>query len=226
MTHRVAGVILAAGSSARMGRPKALLEIGGSTFIGSIIRSCMDASVSEIVIVLGADSERIRTSISESIIDCGSAIISSVGPDAASVRAESGARVIVNEAWESGRLSSIVTGIDAVEQSDCDGALIWPVDHPLVSPACIRSMISAFEQSPEKIVIPVFEKRRGHPIVLPRRFFDDVRQAPADPGLRAVIRAHGADICETATDVEGILVNIDTPEDFKKYINVETDHGT
>jgi molybdenum cofactor cytidylyltransferase len=191
MKKNISAVILSAGASLRMGCPKALLPMGGTTFIGTIAREISDALIGDTVIVLGAGHAAIRQTLTALH-----------------------ARIVINQAWETGRLSSIVAGIDALEETACDGALIWPVDHPLVTSSVVREMLCAFEGSPQKIIIPVCGARRGHPIILPRLFFDDVRRAPAGPGLRAVVHAHAKKILEVPTSEKGILINIDTPEDY------------
>jgi molybdenum cofactor cytidylyltransferase len=191
MKKNISAVILSAGASLRMGSPKALLPMGELTFIETIARETSDALIGDTVIVLGAGHASIRPRL-----------------DALH------ARIVINQAWETGRLSSIIAGIDALEETACDGALIWPVDHPLVTASVIREMLCAFDESPHTIIIPVCGARRGHPIILPRLFFDDVRRAPAGQGLRAVVHAHAKEILEVPTVEQGILINIDTPEDY------------
>lgn len=198
MEHRadtgIAAVIFAAGSSARMGSPKALLTLRGRTFVDTIAHEAAAASITRTVLVLGSEHERIQKELS------GFA-----------------GQVVVNRAWQTGRLSSVIAGLDAAEATGCAGALLWPVDHPLATERTVLALVRAFLASPESIVVPVWNGRRGHPIILPRRLFDEARQAPEESGLRAVVRAHTGDVIEAAADDEGVLINIDTPEDYAAY---------
>lgn len=177
-----------------MGTPKALLTVCGMTFAERIAHEAAAASIGDTVIVLGSEHERIQ----------------------ASIGTEAG-RIVVNGAWQTGRLSSIIAGIDALDPARCSGALIWPVDHPLVSAITVRAMASAFSASPTRIVIPSHHGRRGHPIILPSGLFEEVRHAPGDLGLRAVVRAHADCVCVVPVDDAGILINIDTPEEYAMH---------
>jgi len=190
----IAAMILSAGASSRMERPKRLLTLGTKTFLRHCADELSAAGIRETAIVLGA------------------------GCDA--IRAELGwfeGRLVLNDAWEAGQLSSIVAGIDALERTGCNGVLIWPVDHPLVSSALIRELAGAFGISPNPIVVPTFHGRRGHPIIIPRALFAEVRSAPAGVGLRSVVHAHEAEIRGVPTEEAGVRINIDTPEDYIRY---------
>jgi molybdenum cofactor cytidylyltransferase len=96
--------------------------------------------------------------------------------------------------------------------------LILPVDHPLISSALIRALMKAFEESGKKIIIPVYEARRGHPLIISSELFPEIKNASPAVGLREVIRSHAIDIGVVPTAEEGILLNIDTPDDYERYI--------
>ncbi len=197
MRHSIAAVILAGGASRRMERPKVLLRLDSKSFLQHCADGARAAGIRDVVIVLGAGHEEI--SITLGWFE---------------------GRVVVNEHWESGQLSSIVAGINAVEGSDHGGILIWPVDHPLVPAPLIGEMVQAFHASGKPIVVPVYDGRRGHPILLARTLFDEVRSAPPAIGLRFVIRAHDGGVCEVPTAEEGVLINIDTPDDYRRFVTM------
>ncbi|HLA99941.1 MAG TPA: nucleotidyltransferase family protein [Bacteroidota bacterium] len=186
-------VILAAGASARMGRDKALLTLEGSTFIRRIIRLYTGAPVGGIVVVLGPDSGKVQNEISaEDVV------------------------VVENLNAEGGQISSLIVGIESLENSGSDGILVHPVDHPMVSPATIPALVNAASANAGRIILPVCGGRRGHPVLFPASMFQELKDAPVDTGARAVVRAHAPDILEVRTDDRGILINIDTEEEYER----------
>jgi molybdenum cofactor cytidylyltransferase len=188
-------IILAAGASRRMGSPKALLQIEGTTFLRHIADTLGSAGVDEIVVVLGAESDRIRKSMEWFR-----------------------GTVAVNPRWEDGQLSSLVAGIDALKKGRSRGAMICPVDHPLITKKLLLDLITAFGTSKKKIVVPALGGRRGHPVIFDASLFDELRRAPADPGARAVIHSHAEDLAEIPTLERGALVDIATMQDYEKEI--------
>ena len=207
MNTSIAAVILAGGASSRMEQPKALLRVGGTTFLQHIASTIAAATIADVVIVLGAGHDVIQSTLGWFT-----------------------GRVVVNDEWESGQLSSIKTGIASITgiagnagnaglgESNRSGILIWPVDHPLVSADVIGEMVRVFQDETPAIVVPVCRGRRGHPVIISPVLFDEVRAAPIDAGLRFVVRAHEAEIRDVVTEDEGVLINIDTPDQYARYI--------
>jgi CTP:molybdopterin cytidylyltransferase MocA len=197
----IAAVILSGGASSRMERPKGLLGIDGRSFLEHCITAVNAAGIRETAIVLGAGHTEISAELGWFT-----------------------GILIVNNNWESGQLSSIIAGIKGVEETGCGGVLLWPVDHPLVSSALIASLAEAFAATGKQIIVPVHDGRRGHPIVISRSLFGEVLSAPPAIGLRAVVRAHENDIGEVRTDEEGVLINIDTPDDYTRFVAERARH--
>ncbi|MBI5021549.1 MAG: nucleotidyltransferase family protein [Ignavibacteriales bacterium] len=196
----ISGIILAAGSSRRMGSPKSLLKIGEKTFLQHIVDVLHSARVIDIVIILGAEAEEIRKSLSW--FD---------------------GKTVVNEDWQKGQLTSIIKGIDALdlnstEPEEINGAMICPVDHPLLIQSLLVDLLQGYWTSKKKIIIPTFNSRRGHPVIFDKKYFDELRSASHDVGARSVIHKHSDDVCEVPVNEEGVLINIDTQEDYLKYI--------
>lgn len=192
---RISSIILSAGSSERMGSPKALLKIGEKTFLQHIIEILSAKYVEEIHVVLGAFSDEIEPSIADLPVN-----------------------VLINGQWDSGQLSSLIKGLHAIDDDRSDGVLVWPVDHPLVSGVLIDELLNAFENDHEKIVIPKYNGRRGHPVIFPKKTFHELRLASPDEGARSVVRRNDSIVYEVETSEEAILINIDTPEDYINYI--------
>jgi molybdenum cofactor cytidylyltransferase len=196
----VSGIILAAGSSQRMGSPKALLKIGEKTFLEHIVEQLHSARILDLVLVLGAHAEEIQPTLSWF-----------------------NGKIVINERWQEGQLTSIIAGLDALnlvnpEPEEIHGAMICPVDHPLLSQAILVELLQGFWRSHKPIILPTYEGKRGHPVIFRRDLFDEIRKAPAELGARAVVRNHPEDVSEVAMQEPGVITNIDTLEDYKKYI--------
>lgn len=192
---RISSIILSAGPSARMGSPKALLKNGDKNFLQHIIEILSAKYVEDIHVVLGAFSDEIEPSIADLPVN-----------------------VLINREWESGQLSSLITGLHAIDDDRTDGVLVWPVDHPLVSGVLIDELLNAFDNDHGKIIIPKHNGRRGHPVIFPQKTFRELRSAPPDEGARSVVHRNESIVYEVETSEEAILINIDTPEDYINYI--------
>lgn len=188
-------VVIAAGASYRMGSPKALLKLSDKTFLQHIVDVLRSAGVGEIVVVLGAEAEVIQGTMSW--FD---------------------GEIIMNRNWERGQLTSINAGIEALSKRDLEGALVWPVDHPIISSQLVVDLLKADHESRKRIVIPVYRGRRGHPVVFGSGMFEELRNADLSVGARQVVRSHEKDTHEVQTEEEGVVLNIDTPEDYKEEI--------
>jgi len=191
----VSGIILAAGESSRMGSPKALLKIGGKSFVQHIVDVFIASRVLDIVVVLGADDEAIKTQLNWFK-----------------------GKTVVNKEWKKGQLSSILTGLRAVDQEDLHGVLIWPVDRPLVTQHVIVGMLHQFWTKHKQIVVPIFSGQRGHPVLIGRSLFEELERAPKEMGARTVLWDHPKDVLEYKTEEEGVVINIDSAEDYQKYV--------
>ena len=196
----ISGIILAAGSSQRMGSPKSILKIREKTFLQHIVEVLRSARIINIVIVLGAEAEEIQKSLTW--FD---------------------GKIVVNEEWQKGQLTSIITGLNNLDMAMTDpeeinGAMICPIDHPLLSQALIVNLLYGYWTSKKKIIIPTFNGQRGHPVVFDKELFDELRSAPPDVGARAVVYKNTDDVYEVPVKEDGILINIDTHEDYQKYI--------
>jgi molybdenum cofactor cytidylyltransferase len=187
-------IILAAGASSRMGQPKALLKIGYKTFLQHLADILCRAGLDEIVMVLGAKAEEIEKHLGQFP-----------------------GRIVVNEKWKSGQLSSILTGLDVLKLNNLDGVFICPVDRPSIAQNLITEMIVQFSNKKKQIVVPTFETRRGHPVLFGAAMFDELRKASHETGARQVLWNHPDKVLEYPTDNEGILVNIDTRKNYKDF---------
>jgi len=196
---RIAAVVLSAGESSRMGRPKALLPIEGETFIGRIVGSLKRTQVGKILVVLGHNADQLAAAIGALPVE-----------------------ILINPNYQLGQLSSLqVAVLTLLPDPDCDGMLVHLVDHPYIDASLVDRMIRQFYESKKDIVVPRCRGKRGHPVLFSRRLFGELLDAPMDQGAKAVVNAHGDATLEIETDDEGITVDIDTPELYRQHVKGE-----
>ena len=194
----IPGIVLAAGKSSRMGRTKALLSIGeGETFLSRVVRTLTDGGVEEIVVVVGADADAIRASADRYAMPV---------------------RVVDNPDYEQGQLSSLVKGLHAVDRPALTAALVTLIDVPLVAPETVRTLLQEYTAGSALIVRPASRGRHGHPVIFDRALFDELRQANPKEGAKEVVRAYSAEVMNVEMTDEGAFTDIDTPEDYARYI--------
>jgi len=198
----IVAIVLSAGESRRMGRPKALLPIGGVTFLEQIVSAVKSSRVGEIIVVLGHNAEAIRSKIGDLP-----------------------ARFVINPDYARGQLSSLHVAIHALDAEKVDGILVHLVDQPFLDSALVNRMIEKFYESKKAIVVPAYKGRRGHPVLFSKRLFQELLDAPLDQGAKAVVQAHPEETLEIETDDERVALDIDTPEEYRRHIgrgNVQT----
>jgi len=188
----LAAVILSGGASSRMGSPKALVSYQGRPFLEHLLDVTKHPAIGVRRVVLGPDAEAISKGIS-------------LAPD----------EIVINHDWEKGQLSSIHAAIRSLPPNT-DGLLLCPVDHPLVSAVLIGSLIDAFRDTRAPIVVPLYEARRGHPVIFSAAVYDELLNAPMDQGARAVVWAHKNEIQEVPTTEVGCVLNLNDPDALSK----------
>lgn len=195
----IAAVVLAAGESSRMGRPKALLPIDGVRFIEKIVSSFQSTKVEKILVVLGHNAEEMRQKIADLPV-----------------------LIVVNNEYKKGQLSSLVAAIRDIQSrqssAELDGILVHLVDHPYINPILVDVMIDRFYESNKLIVVPRYHGRRGHPVIFSRSLFSELQDTPLDQGAKAVVHAHQKDTLEIDTEDEGVTIDIDTPEEYRQFV--------
>jgi molybdenum cofactor cytidylyltransferase len=188
---RVQAIVLAAGESRRMGRPKAALPFGASTLLGTVIETLSRTRVAGVTVVVGHHREVVER-----------------------IAHSSGARVGVNPCPAEGMLSSVKAGIAATPEAEA--WLIVLGDQPALDPGVVDLLIERARASERSILLPVHEGKRGHPLLIRAAWGPEILALPTDIGLNALVRAHPEAVEEVSTGSPGVLEDIDTPEDYRR----------
>jgi molybdenum cofactor cytidylyltransferase len=195
----IVAVVLSAGESSRMGRPKALLPIEGVRFIERIVTTLQSTRVEKIVVVLGHNAEEMRRKIADLPVE-----------------------VVVNPDYKQGQLSSLLAAIRAIEASrdapNVEGILVHLVDHPFIEAALVNLMIERFYETRKWIVVPRYRDRRGHPVLFSKMLFAEFLRTPVEQGAKAVVHAHRQETLEVVTEDSGVTIDIDTPEEYRRHV--------
>jgi len=190
----LAAVILSGGASSRMGSPKALLPYQGRPFLEHLLEVTARREIGVRRVVLGADAEPIAKAIHFLAHE-----------------------IVINADWEKGQLSSIQAALRSLPPGT-DGMLLCLIDHPLISSVLVGELVEHFYKSKKAVVLPVYEGRRGHPVIFSAALYDELLKAPLETGARAVVWAHAGDVEEVRTNEEGCILNLNDPETMNKAI--------
>lgn len=192
----IVAVVLSAGESSRMGRPKALLPIDGQMFIERIVSALKQGGIERILVVLGFNAEEMRRQIAHLPVE-----------------------IIVNGNYQLGQLSSLQAAVGHLEaDKNCAGMMVHLVDHPYIDPQLVKLMLQRCDDVKYSIVVPRHQGKRGHPVIFSRRLFGELLSAPLDQGAKAVVNAHRADTLEIDVEDVGITLDIDTPELYRQHV--------
>jgi molybdenum cofactor cytidylyltransferase len=191
-------VVLAAGESRRMGKPKMLLPFGEKTILESVLDTILATPVQRIMVVLGAEREKISSLISQYPVE-----------------------KVFNPDFRTGMLSSVQAGFSALPP-EAEAAMVFLGDQPFVSADVVAQVCEASVRSPRSIILPVFGKRRGHPVLIPAGLWKEIDSLSPEVGLRELIHRHGREVLEVAVEEENILMDIDDPQDYRDALNKKT----
>ena len=186
-------IILAAGESIRMGQPKLLLRWGDVTLFEHTVDNYLASAVSEVNVVLGYRAAEMEKLLGDRSVN-----------------------ITVNPEYSQGMSTSIVAGINAMSLMT-QGIILALADQPSVTSQTIDRLIQAFELRQKGIIIPVYHGQRGNPVVFDIKYRDKLLALKGDTGGREIVHTYYDDIQEVSVENRGILIDIDTPEDYKRY---------
>jgi molybdenum cofactor cytidylyltransferase len=190
----IAGIILAAGRSSRMGTSKALLPtLEGESFVVRLLTTLRDGGIDNLLVVGREDDEPLR----------------------AEVERHGSAYVVNADADAGGQLSSLLAGLAAIHRAGLRGAMVVPVDAPLLAASTVATLLAVFDATLAPIVRPRCQGRHGHPVIFSRAMFGELRRADPAAGAKTVLRAHEQAIVNVDVDDPGVLGDVDTPEAYR-----------
>lgn len=193
----IAALILAAGESKRMDDSlKANLLIEDKTFLTTIVEVMRGAGINQVYVVLGKDIDRIQEKNPHLDVT-----------------------YVINKEYQKGQLSSIQAVLEVIPRT-LDSLIIHLVDHPLINVSTVQTLIKARRTKKAPIIIPTYRGKRGHPVLFGSEVFKQLMEAPMDVGARAVVWNNQDTLHEIETEDVGIVVNINTPEDYIKWCKI------
>ena len=188
----IAGIILAAGTSSRLGRPKQLLDLHGKPVLQHVIDAAAASQIDDVIVVLGHHALAVEAALS----------------------LPENARVVINEMYERGQATSLAAGV-ASTSDDCDAAVLLLGDQPQMTSALIDRVIEEWRQTQAPVVRAIFGREPGHPVLIASTEFHLVEQARGDEGLRSVLERAGARVRELILG-KSPLADIDTEDQYER----------
>jgi molybdenum cofactor cytidylyltransferase len=193
-TSLVSAILLAAGKSERMGENKLLLPFGGRTVIQRTLDSLLASRAGEVIVVLGNKAQEINASIGNR-------------------RALS----VLNPNFAKGMSTSLVTGLGMVNQQ-ARFIIVALGDQPLITTKVYNQLIETALNSDKGIILPVCKGERGNPIIISTKYRAELLAQTGDIGGRELLKAHPGDVLEVPVECEGVVININTKEEYEKRL--------
>lgn len=187
-------VLLAAGESRRMGDFKQLLNFGGKSFVECCVDNLLGSRADEVVVVTGHRDDDIRRALKD--------------------------RPVIfahNSDYRSGMSGSVKRGIEAASKQS-RACLIALADQPQIGTDIVNRVIEAYEKSQPLIVIPTYEGRNGHPVLLDLSLKEEILAMDTAQGLRQVVHAHADATLRVEVSSDAVLIDFDLPEDYERII--------
>ncbi len=195
----IAAIILAAGESQRMNVPKALLPIGTEMFAECIARKVREAGVAHVYLIAGHHHNLIKERLKGKLeLD-----------------------ILFNYRYKEGQLSSLKEGLRNLATGLTE-VLVWPVDQPLVKTVTVKVLLESYRSKKNHVTIPVFDSKHGHPVIYDSAAIYSALRMSSTQTAKELQKIFEKEIDFIEVADPGIVVDIDTPEDYKKYI---TDAG-
>lgn len=191
-TDRVAGLILAAGASSRMGRPKQLLDWGGRPLVRAAAETALAARLDPIVMVVGGARPEVEAALAGLPL-----------------------HLVANPDYAAGQSTSLRAGIAALGEL-ADAVVVLLGDQPFVSAAIVERLVAEWQASQAAIVAPVYAGQRGNPVLFARTVFPELLAIRGDQGARGVLAADPSRIHPVVFDDPRPLADIDTLEDYER----------
>ncbi len=192
----IAGIVLAAGMSTRLGSAKQLVRADGQYLLDRVLDGALASCLDRIILVLGHRAEEVSAVLKER-------------------DDRDRLRVLINPAYRDGMSSSLRTGTESVKDT-FSAVMILLGDQPFVGAELIDLLIRRFRSSEKDICVPVCRGKRGHPVIIGRRFYDAVMSTTGDIGARQILKSNPDSILGVEISDSRIFFDVDTPADITK----------
>lgn len=186
----VSAILLAAGESQRMGRPKQLLPFGSSTILGKTIDNLLSSRADEVIVVLGTRAGAMKQVIAGRQV-----------------------KVVVNPDYRKGMSASLIAGIERVD-SKAQWVMVALADQPLIDKDTYNRLIEGALGCDMGIILPTYRSKRGNPVIFSIKYKDELLGLEGDLGGREILRKHPDDILEVAVGSEGVTIDINNLDDY------------
>lgn len=190
----ISAVLLAAGESRRMGKFKQLLEFGGKTFVECCVDNLLASRAGEVIVVTGHREAEVRGAIGDRHV-----------------------RFVNNPDYHDGMSSSIKRGVGSISKS-ARACLIALADQPQIGADVINRVIEAYVKDEPLIVVPTYEGKNGHPIVVDLKLRDEILAIGPAQGLKQVVHAHSSEVIRVEVSTDAVLLDFDYPEDYRRIL--------
>jgi len=194
----MAGIVLAAGDSRRMGCTKQLLSVGGETLLQRVLRQTLASDLDLVVLVLGHRADEVRESLGR-------------------LQSHSKLRIVVNPRFHEGMSTSLIQGMSMVESSH-DRVMVILGDMPGVSSDLLDRLRRETVASGRPLGAVAVDGKRSVPVVIGRPFYGAVHELTGDAGARGLFHRHGDAVCLVEAGDGYDAADVDTPEDYERSI--------
>jgi len=196
----ITAIILAAGESRRMGKPKLLLPFGDTSIIEKVVSHAARSPIDKIIVVLGSNNEAISQQIQDYPVE-----------------------TVYNKAYKEGMLSSVQSGLRTV-QDITDAVMVLLADQPMISDTVLNGMVETYKKSDKEIIVASHMGKRGHPILFGHKYLNEVMKFNKENSLKDLLHKYPDDIEEMNTGSSEILRDIDTEKDYKEELKHQNNH--
>ena len=190
----ICAIVLAAGSSRRMGVQKLLLPFGGKTVITHIVDQLLASALDAVHVVVGSQAEQVSRELSGRSIS-----------------------IVTNADYESGMLSSVRCGLRSLPRR-CRAVLVTLGDQPSITSQLVNQMLQTSANTAKPILVPLYNKKRGHPVLFSTAYRDEILSGYDDVGLRGLLHAHPDDVFELVVSTASVLSDMDYPADYLREL--------
>ncbi|WP_435548076.1 nucleotidyltransferase family protein [Desulfobacterium sp. N47] len=186
----ISGIILASGFSKRMKREKLLLPLAGIPLVEHIIRTAQSSHLDEVILIYR----------NENIKELGAKYLN---------------KIIFNAHAEEGQSAAVKLGITAADK-ETDAFMFFVGDQPFLSSAMVNILIDIFTDYPDNIIVPVYNGKRGGPVIFPAKFKDELLALVGDSGGRSIIEKHKEELKPVEIENANAGIDVDTREEYEK----------